>query len=102
MKTINDPVYSESEVSYVTYIVTWVVLLGLLTLSWRAAFSHLGVFSLIIALGIAAVKAALVIWYFMHLRSSPKLALCLFAMALVMVFIGAVLTLSDFLTRGGV
>ena len=99
MKTVGDVIYSDKAVSPAKYVLSWVVLLALLVLTWRAAYSRLGDWNLIIALGIALVKCAVVLWYFMELRSAPKLAMLFFAMALVMVFMAATLTLSDYFTR---
>ena len=48
-------------------------LLGLLAVSVVAAHYPLGVWSSGVALGIAAMKAGLVAWYFMHLRDESGL-----------------------------
>ena len=48
-------------------------LLGLLAISVIAAHYPLGVWSSAVALGIAAIKAGLVAWYFMHLRDESGL-----------------------------
>jgi len=99
MKTIGDIIYSEKEISPWVYPIVWFALLGLLVLTWRVSYSHLSDWNLVIALAIGVAKCSLVIWYFMELRSAPKLALLLFGMALVMAFIAAVLTLTDYTTR---
>jgi cytochrome c oxidase subunit 4 len=75
------------------------VLLALTFLTWRAALVDLGRWNLVVAMSIAAAKASLVAYFFMHLRESdrrPRLALLagLFWLGLLLV-----LTLSDYLTR---
>lgn len=94
----------ESEVSTVqhvktrTYVWTYLMLLVLATASWLLAHYHVpgGV---LLAVGIGALKALLVLAYFMHLSEesfSAKLAIAT-AAVLVMIFIG--LTVLDPLTR---
>ena len=81
-----------------TYVWTYVALLVLATASWLLAHYHVpgGV---ALAVGIGALKALLVLAYFMHLAEesfSAKLAIAT-AAVLVLIFIG--LTVLDPLTR---
>jgi len=79
--------------------ITWGALLVLLALTFALAHLRLGAFNAVASLAIAAVKAALVALFFMHLRRGRAL-LVLFA--LVAPFALAILfTLSgaDYITR---
>jgi cytochrome c oxidase subunit 4 len=72
------------------------VLLALLVLTAvtvAAAYFDLGGFNLLAAIGIATVKASLVVLYFMHLRhDNPLYALILVtALLFLAIFLGAVL-----------
>jgi len=81
------------------YAITWAALLVLLALTFALAHLRLGAFNPVASLVIAAVKAALVALFFMHLRRGRAL-LVLFA--LVAPFALAILfTLSgaDYITR---
>ena len=78
------------------------VFLGLLALTfgtvWVAGID-LGPFNTLVALAIAAVKASLVLLYFMHLRWSSNLARTFAGAGLLFLVILITFTLSDFLTR---
>lgn len=99
MKTVGDIIFKKEEPPASVLFLVWVGLLLLLLITWRVAYIRLGDFNLILALIIGIAKAALVLWVFMNLRGSPKLVLLLFGMALVMAFIGTLLTFSDYLMR---
>jgi cytochrome c oxidase subunit 4 len=64
---------SETIVSRTTYVVVWAALLVLLAATVAASYVHLGFFNIVATLAIAALKAALIIMYFMHVRYSPRL-----------------------------
>jgi len=51
---------------------TWGALMALTALTVTAAHADLGVFNVVIALGIAAVKASIVALIFMHLKYENK------------------------------
>jgi cytochrome c oxidase subunit 4 len=101
MKTIGDTLYRETETPAWGYAATWLALLALLVLTWRMAYAHLGAFGFPFAMLVACAKTCLIMWFFMQLRSSPKIVLMFFAMALVMFFIAIFLTLTDYVSRGG-
>lgn len=85
-------------ISLRTYLSTYVALLVLATASWLLAGLHIPG-AVAIGLGIGAVKAVLVLTYFMHLGEesfSFKLVIAV-SVTLVAVFIG--LTALDPLTR---
>lgn len=71
----------------------WAALLLLTGATYAAASMDLGAFNLAAALGIAAVKAALVALYFMHLRYERSFLGFIFiaALAFVALFIGITL-----------
>jgi cytochrome c oxidase subunit 4 len=90
---------SEIVISKKTYVVVWASLLVLLAVTVLVSYIHLGWFNAAAAVGIAVIKALIIILYFMHVRYSPKL---------LWVFVGAgffwlgilfVLTMSDYFTR---
>jgi cytochrome c oxidase subunit IV len=86
-------------VPYRTFIIVWLVLLVLTGITVAAAQVHFGTLNIWIALGIATLKAGLVIAFFMHMKyETPlfKLAL-LSALAILAIFIG--LTFLDVLYR---
>ena len=66
----------------------------------KAAYIDLGFFNIIVALGIAVIKAILVILYFMHVRYSPNLTRLVVAGAFLWLLILLVMTMSDYLSRG--
>jgi cytochrome c oxidase subunit 4 len=58
-----------------------------------------GPFNLIVALGVAVTKAALVVLYFMHARYSPKLTGVVIASSLAFFAILVFLLLTDYVSR---
>jgi caa(3)-type oxidase subunit IV len=82
-----------------TLVGTWGGLLALLAATTASAYVHLGLGNLVLNLGIAAVKVALIAAFFMHLvRSSTAVRLAASA-ALFFLFILAFLFFGDWLTR---
>lgn len=96
----HEKVTLHEEPSLVAYCATYFALMALLVVTVFVAFVPLGAFNISAAMAVALVKAALVLWYFMHLRSSPKLVLLFLFAAIAMLAVGAVLTFSDYVTRG--
>ncbi|MBI4404572.1 MAG: cytochrome C oxidase subunit IV family protein [Deltaproteobacteria bacterium] len=82
-----------------TYLHVFAALLLLLFISVAVAQINLGLMNLAVALLIAAAKAALVIWYFMHVRVSPRLVLVAIGAAVFMLTIAFILTMTDYVTR---
>ena len=85
-------------VSMRAYVLTYISLLVLATLSWLIAVGHVPG-GAILAISIGVIKAVLVLAYFMHLAEegfSFKLTMAT-AVAVVVIFIG--LTVLDPLTR---
>src|SRR5205807_7522146 len=63
---------SEHIVSPKIYLAIFVALMAGTGITIWAAFQNFGKFNIVIALGIATIKATLVVLYFMHARYSPK------------------------------
>lgn len=86
-----------------TYLIVYFVLLGLLFLTVGAAYLDLGGWEILIAVGIAVVKALLILFYFMHLRSTNDRIIWIFAL-LAFALLGTlfVLSFSDYVSRGWV
>jgi cytochrome c oxidase subunit IV len=83
-----------------TYLGVFAALLALTAITTAAAFVDLGPFNNVVALGIAVLKATLVVLIFMHVKYSPRLVpLVVIAGGFWLVILIA-LTLTDYLTRG--
>jgi len=65
----------------------------------KAAFVDLGRMNIVIALGIASIKATLVVLYFMHARYSPKRTQLVIVCSVFWLAIMLALTLADYNTR---
>ncbi|PTY06934.1 oxidase [Opitutaceae bacterium EW11] len=84
-----------------TLFATYFALIALLALSAAAAKWQIGpLWNLFIALGIAAVKTALVFLVFMQLRYQRGLVRVFALAGFLWLAISGVLTFSDYLTRG--
>ncbi|MFA5516759.1 MAG: cytochrome C oxidase subunit IV family protein [Desulfuromonadales bacterium] len=86
-------------VPYRTFVFVWLALLVLTGATVAVSRVHLGALNVWVALGIASVKAGLVIFIFMHLQyEKPILKFFLFiALVVLAIFIG--LTFTDVLYR---
>lgn len=74
----------------------------LLALTWMIGYMNLGLFNVIIALGIAIIKALLVALFFMHIKGSSRLLHLAMSVGLIWLIIMLSLTLTDYFTRGWV
>lgn len=81
------------------YLAVFLALLVFTATTVAVAFVDLGVFNNLVALGIASVKALLVILYFMHVRYSSKLTWVFVVSGFFWLGILLAFTLSDILTR---
>jgi cytochrome c oxidase subunit 4 len=82
------------------HLLTFVVLVVLATASLLVGvFVHLPVVAPAISLAIAAVKAVLVLWFFMHLAEQTFRTRLAVAVALVLVLMLVALTATDVATR---
>ena len=81
-----------------TYLAVFGTLLVFTAITVAVAFVDLGVMSNVVALGIATIKATLVLLYFMHVRGSSALTKVAIASGIVFFAILVAFTLSDTLT----
>ncbi len=86
-------------ISITTYVEVYVALMVLLLATALLAGVHLAYWSIVIALGIAAIKAILVILYFMHIRVSRGATIIFSAAGFVWLGILMTLSLSDLISR---
>jgi cytochrome c oxidase subunit 4 len=74
-------------------------LLAMTALTTGIAFVNLGVFSPVIALAIAVIKATLVILFFMHVKYSSRLVMLTVGAGFFTFFVLITMTLSDYISR---
>jgi cytochrome c oxidase subunit 4 len=91
MSQHGDPLY--------TYLGVFAALLAFTAITVAVAFLDLGVMNNVVALGIATVKATLVLLYFMHVRGSSSLTKVAIGSGIIFFAILVVFTLSDSFTR---
>ena len=84
----------------VTAFVIYILLLVLLLATWGISYVSLGPWNAVVALGIAAAKAALIALFFMELRGSRPVTWLAAAVGFVWLGIMLVLSAGDFWTRG--
>jgi len=82
------------------YLAVFVALMLLTAVTTAAAFHDLGPLNNIVALGIATLKAALVVLFFMHVRYGTRLTPLVITAGLFWLAILIALSLTDYLTRG--
>jgi len=82
------------------YLAVFCTLVVLTVLTVKVAYIDLGLLNTPLALGIASVKAMLVVLYFMHARYSPRLIVLVVIVSAFTLILLLAFTLSDYLTRG--
>jgi cytochrome c oxidase subunit 4 len=82
------------------YLLVFASLLVLTATTVAAAFVDLGTLNNVVAMGIAALKATLVVLFFMHVRYSTRLTGLVIGSGLFALAIMIGLTLIDYATRG--
>jgi cytochrome c oxidase subunit 4 len=82
------------------YLMVFLALLTLTALTVWAAFHDWGRLNTPIALGIAVVKASLVVWFFMHVRHVARLTQLVVVAGFFWLMVLFAFTLSDYLSRG--
>jgi cytochrome c oxidase subunit 4 len=82
-----------------TYLLILSALLVLTATTTGAAFINMGVFSPIVALAIACIKAVLVILFFMHIRYSSKVMMLTVAAGFFTFLVLITMTLCDYVSR---
>ena len=81
------------------YYVIFAILIACTYLTWQVAYFDLGKLNTVAALVIAGFKATIVVWFFMHARSSPRLTWLIAFGGLLWLAILLALTFGDYLTR---
>lgn len=84
-----------------TYIVTWIALVILAVASIMITTLYTGAFAIVIALIIASVKAALILYIFMHLRHEGRFLKLAFLLPLIVFAFSIGFTFLDVLYRWG-
>jgi cytochrome c oxidase subunit 4 len=82
-----------------TYYFIFGCLMVLTALTVWVAYQDFGAANVPIAIGIAVLKATLVVLFFMHVMQSPKLTVVVVWTSIAFLGILFILTLSDYLTR---
>ncbi len=82
-----------------TFRLVFLALLVLTGITVWVAFMDLGAMNNVVALGIASIKATLVLLYFMRVRHSPSLTKVAIAGGIAFFVILVVFTLADTVTR---
>lgn len=82
-----------------TYYLIFLALMVLTALTVGAAFIDFGIFNISIAMAIAVLKGALVLWFFMHVRHGNPLLKVFALSGFVWLAILLAFTLQDYMTR---
>ena len=83
-----------------TYALVFAVLITLTFVTTGVAYIDLGIFSVVVALGIACIKMLLVALWFMHVRHSTRLTKLTVAGGLLWLGILIAFTMGDVVSRG--
>jgi cytochrome c oxidase subunit 4 len=81
------------------YVSIFLTLMVLTTITVVVAYVNLGEFNKVVALGIASVKATLVILYFMHVKYSSRLTKLVVVAGFYFLIVLLGLTMADFASR---
>lgn len=82
------------------YVLVFFALMILLVATVLVAYVHLGVFNVPVAYGIAALKAVLILWFFMHLNESTRLVQVFAFASFAWLLIFLIMMTGDYVTRG--
>ncbi|MGB2663306.1 MAG: cytochrome C oxidase subunit IV family protein [Candidatus Acidiferrum sp.] len=82
-----------------TYLIIILTLMFLTAATVTAAYIDLGRFNIVAALGIATIKATLVVLFFMHAKYSPKRTKLVIFAGIFWLIILLFMTLSDYASR---
>ena len=82
-----------------TYLLILLALIVLTATTTGVAFLDLGILNPIVALGIACLKAVLVILFFMHIRYSSKVMMLTVGAGFFTFLVLITMTLSDYISR---
>jgi cytochrome c oxidase subunit IV len=81
------------------YVSIFVTLMVLTAITVAVAYVNLGEFNKVVALGIASVKATLVVLYFMHVKYSSHLTKLVVGVGLFFLIVLLGLTMTDYASR---
>jgi cytochrome c oxidase subunit 4 len=95
----NDDMAHHGHPTIRTFIFVWIALLIGTGLTVLAATFNLGVFSPVVALVIATIKALFVILFFMEIKYSSKMTLTVLLSAFFFLGLLLCLTMSDYISR---
>jgi len=88
--------------TYGIYVLVWLALVGLTSITVALAGFKLSNMTVITALGIASIKSVLVAYYFMHVRADSKVFKVFILICLVIFLVMIALTFSDVIFRNPV
>jgi len=91
---------AEHITSIKTYVLVYIALMALLVLTVWLAFLPLGKFEALPAYLIGALKAILVITFFMEVRVQPKIVRLLACIGFVWLGVMIILSMNDYMARG--
>jgi cytochrome c oxidase subunit 4 len=91
--------HAEHIVPPTTYVVIIVILLCLTAATVGAAYINLGKYNIVVALGIATLKASLVVLFFMHAKYSPQRTKLVIIAGIFWLAILLFMTMSDYASR---
>lgn len=82
-----------------TYIIVWIILMVLTAVTVYVSYVDFGLLNIVIAMGVASIKASVVALYFMHLKAEDSITwvFALFPLSLLALLIG--MTILDTFTR---
>jgi cytochrome c oxidase subunit 4 len=83
-----------------SYVSIFLTLMALTAITVAVAYVNLGQFNKVVALGIASLKATLVILYFMHVKYSSHLTKLVVVSGFFFLIVLLGLTMSDYASRG--
>ena len=81
-------------------VLTYFALMVLLAITVGSSYLNLGVFNILLNVGIAVAKTVLIMAFFMHLKAGGALVRTFAAVGFFWLMLLLVLSLSDYLTRG--
>ncbi|MDB5295592.1 MAG: caa(3)-type oxidase, subunit [Phycisphaerales bacterium] len=81
------------------YWIVFLALAGLMIATVLVSYINMGHFNVPVAYGIASLKAALILWFFMHLNRSTRLTQVFAFASFVWLGIFLIMTLGDYISR---
>src|SRR3989338_10103899 len=85
-----------------TYLLVWAALLVLTVITVSVSYYNFGILNIVVAMGVATIKGALVCLYFMHLKYDNKVNQVVFISAFVFLAVFVGVTASDVFFRPSV